>query len=127
VVALARRLISGIDTLEETGKNTLPISKDTLPMNKAEAVIIVTDVLTAIQEISGRERTSISESTCPIGDLAQFDSLNGVEATVELSDRLGIDLPSVNALVNESGTKALTVSEIADGICKLTGGKEPLR
>ena len=95
-------------------------------MNKIEAVRIVTEVLTDIQAISGRNPTQISESTCPIGDLEQFDSLNGVEATVELSDRLGIDLPGINAFVNESGTKALTVSEIADGICNLTGGKELL-
>jgi hypothetical protein len=50
--------------------------------------------------------------------------LNGVEATVELSDRLGIDLPGVNAFVTEKGTKALTVSEVADAICRLTADKE---
>lgn len=95
-------------------------------MNRTDAVKIVSEVLTEIQAISGRDPTRISESTCPIGDLDQFDSLNGVEATVELSDRLGIELPGVNAFVNESGTKALTVAEIADGIYKLTKGKESL-
>lgn len=92
-------------------------------MEKAEAVRIVADVLADIQVVSGREMSAISESTCPIGDLAEFDSLNGVEATVELSSRLGFDLPGVNAFVNESGTKALTVSEVADGICKLAVGQ----
>jgi acyl carrier protein len=94
-------------------------------MEKAEAVRVVVEVLTDIQTISGHAAPRISGSTFPIGDLDQFDSLNGVEATVELSDRLGIDLPGVNAFVNEDGTKALTVSEIADGICKLAAARSP--
>lgn len=93
-------------------------------MDKAKVVNVITEVLTELQSISGRKLVPISGTTCPIGDLDGFDSLNGVEATVELSDRLGIDLPSVNGFVNEQGTKALTVSEIADRICKLIAGKE---
>ncbi len=83
-------------------------------------------MLAEIQSISGRVQEPIREDTRPIGDLDQFDSLNGVEATVELSDRLGVDLGVVNAFVNEDAAKALTVSEIADGICRLIAGKEAL-
>ncbi|MGA2031211.1 MAG: hypothetical protein ABSG68_03050 [Thermoguttaceae bacterium] len=93
-------------------------------MNRAEVVKVIVAVLAELQSISGRPETQISEGTCPIGDLDHFDSLNGVEASVELSDRLGIDLPGVNAFVNEKGTKALTISEVADAICGLTAGKE---
>jgi len=93
-------------------------------MKKSESVRVVTEVLQEIQSVSGRPATQISEHTRPIGDLDEFDSLNGVEATVELSDRLGIELPGVNAFVNEKGTKALTVSEVADGICKTTADRE---
>ncbi len=93
-------------------------------MNRAEAVEAVVNVLASLQSISGRPAIEISERTCPIGDLEEFDSLNGVEATVELSDRLGVDLPGVNAFANESGTKALTVSDVADAICKLAAEKE---
>ena len=91
-------------------------------MEKANVVKVITEVLTDLQSISGRKPVPISGKTCPIGDLDEFDSLNGVEATVELSDRLGIDLPGVNEFVNEQGTKALTVSEIANHICKLAAG-----
>lgn len=95
-------------------------------MNKTEAIRVIIDVLTDIQLTSGRAPTQISKDTCPISGLEQFDSLNGVEATVELSDRLDIDLPGVNAFMNDDGTQALTVSEIADSICKLTASKESL-
>lgn len=94
-------------------------------MRKDEVVATIVDVLAEFQSMGGRPATQITGNTCPIGDLAEFDSLNGVEATVELSDRLGIDLPGVNAFANESGTKALTVSEVADTICTLAAEKEP--
>ena len=95
-------------------------------MEKSDVVRAVIDVLAGLQSMSGRPATNISDRTCAIGDLDQFDSLNGVEATVELSERLGMELPAVNVFVNENGTKALTVSEIADSICQRTAGKESL-
>lgn len=93
-------------------------------MKKSEVIQNIVDVLTGIQAMSGRAIVPISEKTCPIGDLDQFDSLNGVEATVELSSRLGVDLTGVNTFVNASGTKALTVSDVAECICSLTARKE---
>ena len=89
-------------------------------MQKADAERLIADVLTHIQQISGRGVAMVSASTCPIGDLDQFDSINGVEATVELSSRLGFELPGVNAFVNELGTRALNVGEIADAICNIS-------
>ena len=114
-----------VDILARNRQNILHKGK-VVAMNNAEAIRIVTDVLAEIQSISGRVQEPIREDTRPIGDLDQFDSLNGVEATVELSDRLGVDLGVVNAFVNEDAAKALTVSEIADGICRLIAGKEAL-
>jgi acyl carrier protein len=83
-------------------------------MNHAEVVSVLLDVLTSIQQNSGRDIASISGNTCPIGDLDGFDSLNGVEATVELADRLGVEISGTSVFVNESGTKALTVTEVAE-------------
>ena len=91
-------------------------------MGKTDAIRKVTEVLQSIQELSGREVGEITRETCPIGDLDQFDSLSGVEASAELSSQLGFDLPGTNAFVNEQGTKALTVDEIADAICKVAKG-----
>lgn len=88
-------------------------------MKKTEAVEVVIDVLKSVQEVSGREVGEIVGSTCPIGDLDGFDSLSGVEASAVLSDRIGFDLPGVNAFVNEKGTNALSVNQIAAAICKV--------
>lgn len=52
-------------------------------MDKAKVVKVITEVLSELQSISGRNPVPISEELCPIGDLDEFDSLNGVEATVE--------------------------------------------
>ncbi|MDA8563900.1 hypothetical protein N9L06_05555 [Mariniblastus sp.] len=80
-------------------------------------------VLDQLQKDSGRKGSIISATTCPIGDLDQFDSLNGVEATVEIADKLDVDLPGVSVFVNETGTRALNVSEIADVVCKAAMGE----
>jgi acyl carrier protein len=75
---------------------------------------IICEVLVEIQTQSGREVSRVDGRTCPIGDLHGFDSLSGLEATVELSQRLGCEIPEdVNLLVNEKGTRALRVEEVA--------------
>lgn len=93
-------------------------------MNRDEVIGILQDVLQAIQRNSGRPELPIQPGACPIGDLSGFDSLNGVEATVELTDRLGLEFSGVTCFVNETGTKALTISEIADRICTMPISKE---
>ncbi|MDZ4849709.1 MAG: hypothetical protein SGI77_10470 [Pirellulaceae bacterium] len=93
-------------------------------MNRDEVIGMLQDVLQSIQQNSGRLAPPIQQGTCPIGDLSGFDSLNGVEATVELTDRLGVEFSGVSLFVNEMGTKALTISEIADRICKMPTNKE---
>ncbi len=93
-------------------------------MDKDEVIKVISAVLAEVQSSSGRQPVVVTGDTCPIGDLDGFDSLNGVEASVELSDRLGVDLPGVNAFINEKGTEALKVSEIADNICQVSGSTE---
>lgn len=93
-------------------------------MDKDQVIKVITDVLADMQSTSGRKPATVTGNTCPIGDLDGFDSLNGVEASVELCDRLGVDLPGVNAFVNEQGTRALKVSEIASNICKAANAAE---
>jgi len=83
-------------------------------MNRAEIVSVLFDVLKSIQLDSGRESIPLYGSTCPIGDLDGFDSLNGVEATVELADRLGIEIAGATVFANEAGTKALSITEVAE-------------
>ena len=92
-------------------------------MKKEEAVKNVIQVLDQLQKDSGRQAVRMSASTCPIGDLEQFDSLNGVEATVEIADKLNVELPGVSVFVDETGTRALSVSEIADVVCAAALGE----
>jgi acyl carrier protein len=92
-------------------------------MEKREVVQRIIDVLKSVQEISGRQISDINAGTCPIGDLDGFDSLSGVEASAELSEKLGFELPGTNAFVNEKGNKALSIDEMADAIC--SASKDP--
>ena len=80
----------------------------------------IVDVVRKIQESSGRAAGSIGPSTSPVGDLDGFDSLNGVEATVELSASLGTDLPD-GLFVYEGGTGGTTIGQIAERILSIVG------
>lgn len=92
-------------------------------MNKSDVVRVVCEILAELQKISGREATQITGTTCPIGDLPDFDSLNGVEASVAIENRLGIQLAEVNIFVDQDGSRALTVLEIASNVCAAAGSK----
>ena len=92
-------------------------------MNRDEVVNVLLDVLSTIQQNSGRNCVSINENMCPIGNLDGFDSLNGVEATVELVDRLGVEISGVSIFVNESGTNALSVSQVVERLSAAISNK----
>lgn len=68
-------------------------------------------VVCDIQRLSGREAVPVSVATCPIYDMPGFDSLNGVEATVDALGRLGLDLEFNNVFVEQD--KALTIQQAA--------------
>lgn len=93
-------------------------------MSRKEDIIrVLCDVLAEIQESTGRAKKQITGSMCPIGGLADFDSLNAVEATVLIEQRLGIELDCANIFVNAEGTKAISVSEAASTIDEAIGSK----
>lgn len=90
---------------------------------QAEAAVIV--AITGIQEMSGRECLDISGKTVPICDVPGFDSLNGLEATVEIAANLKMEIPNeTNIFTNEVGDRALSVCEIADRLLEITGSGE---
>ena len=91
-------------------------------MDKIEVMQKVNHAVTQVQEASGRPLENINHSTRPIKDVAGFDSLSGVEATVILSESLGGDLPDdYNPFVSEDGRRALSVSEVTDNLCERIG------
>lgn len=86
-------------------------------MEKSEIMEKVVDAVRQVQEASGRPVGDIGPGTCPIRDVIGFDSLNGVEATVILSESLGQDIPDgYNPFVSRHGRRALSVSEITDSL-----------
>lgn len=91
-------------------------------MSNTEIEHAIVGALMDIQTMSGRELVEIKSTTRPIGDLPGFDSLNGVEATIEIGVRLDFEVPpDVNLFVDESGNAASTVTDIVDRVCGLVG------
>lgn len=94
-----------------------------MTMTLAQVQKIIIDVLSEIQTISGRELIPMNGSTCPIGELPGFDSLNGIETTLQISEKLGYDFPVDNLLVDDAGHRALTIREVAERACQLMDAK----
>ena len=90
-------------------------------MDKATVTQQVVRAVVQVQEASGRSAGGIGPSTNPIGGAPGFDSLNGVEVTVSLSKSLGYELPDDNLFVSQDGKRALSISEIAENVCKTMG------
>ena len=90
-------------------------------MDKATVTQQVVQAVVQVQEASGRAAEGIGPSTKPIRDALGFDSLNGVEVTVALSQSLGYELPDDNLFVSQDGKRALSISEIAENVCKTIG------
>ena len=87
-------------------------------MDKATVTRQVVQAVVHVQEASGRASGGIGASTKPIGGAPGFDSLSGIEVTVSLSQSLGYELPDDNLFVSQDGRRALSISEIADNLCK---------
>lgn len=93
-------------------------------MDKQEIVTKVVQTVAYVQEMSGRSSVGIGVSTRPVGGVEGFDSLSGVEATVMLSESLGVDLPEdYNPFISSDGKRALSLGEIADTLSTYIGEK----
>jgi len=90
-------------------------------MTQTELEALITEVVNKVQTLSGRETVAITSSTRPVNDVPEFDSLNGVEATIEIMERLKIDLEFNNVLVDKA--TALTVEEAAQRLLPLVNKK----
>lgn len=83
-------------------------------MTKAELESVLAEIVRDLQVASGRAAPAVGAAHRPILDVDGFDSLNGVEATIELSSRLGQEFDFNN--VFSEGSKALSISEAADRV-----------
>lgn len=94
-------------------------------MQQEEAFKLLVDSINRIQQLSGRAIVPITNDTCPIGDLPDFDSANGLELTCELAEHLAVEIPlDENVLVSEVGNKSLTVGEVVVRLCALANKSE---
>ncbi len=83
-------------------------------MTLQQAIDAVIDAIVEIQEMSGRECPGITGKTIPIGDVPGFDSLNGLEATILIDQRLGIETPNdARLFTNDTGQRPIHVGGIA--------------
>ena len=80
-----------------------------MKQDEIEGMLIA--VVCELQELSGREAIPVSATTRPVLDMPGFDSLNGVEATIDALDRLKLDLDFNNVFVEND--KALTIRQAA--------------
>ena len=93
-------------------------------MDKDEAIDAVIKAIKSVQKRSGRPIEHIDPNTRPFRDVGDFDSHNGVEVLLFLSEKLGCDLPDT-VFTPAKGKRILTVNEIADNILRhASGGTE---
>ena len=76
-------------------------------------------VLRHVQATSGQECPPIVDMTRPIGDLAAFDSLMAVEATVLLEEELNCKIADGSPFISANGKRALTVAEAVERLGKM--------
>jgi acyl carrier protein len=81
---------------------------------------IASELINAIKEClaaSGRTIGAIRGDQCPLTTIKDFDSLCGIEVTVDLQERLGVHLEdNVFVQTNSAGSKARTFDQVVDAL-----------
>ncbi len=80
-----------------------------MKLEDLESLLI--EVASNLQKMSGRETVSLTAESSPLLDMPGFDSLNGVEATVDVLSKLDLELDVINIFADDN--KALTIREAA--------------
>ncbi len=91
--------------------------------SREELLAIVIDALRHTLRMSGRDAdTPITATTIPIGELPDFDSHNGIEATLAIEERIGRILP-ISLFVDKATGRPLSIAEVVDRLI----GDEPAK
>ncbi len=94
-------------------------------MTIQDAYQLIIEVLTEIQEISGRELTPIEATCVPLDDLLDFDSFNSLEATSELAAKSKKDIPlAENICWDKVKCKPRNVQEMAAALLNYSNTPE---
>jgi acyl carrier protein len=104
------------------GKIFLPLVRedDQMAMTFEELRELLIAVITEIQIGSGRPVPEIHGEMCPIGDFEGFDSLNAVEVSCELSQRLDREI-TPNLIMPAYPREQLTINEIVGRLQQAIG------
>jgi acyl carrier protein len=82
----------------------------------------VIELLIELQSLAGEETAPITQTTRPLADLAFFDSLLGLELTVSLEERLGIEIDEQTVFADGDTREPLSVAQIAEMISERYAG-----
>ncbi len=88
-------------------------------MDRNQAMQQVIGAIRQVRECSGKGSTQMGPNTRPLRDLDDFDSLSGVEATVLLSEFVGLDLPD-SLFTGSKGQRVPSIDEIAGIVIQAT-------
>ena len=88
------------------------LNKKELKMDKQEVENLLIAVVTEIQKMSGRDYVEVTSDSKPLLDMPGFDSLNGVEATVDVLSKLNLELDIVSIFAND--IEAISIGEAAE-------------
>jgi acyl carrier protein len=80
-------------------------------MTATEIEQLLIAAICEVENQSGRPKPDLTPDSRPLEELEEFDSLNGVEVTVDVLEKLGVDSVFNNVLVEDD--KALTIAEAA--------------
>jgi len=100
---------------------------DEQSLSREHVAAAVADAIAESLRRSGREVPAFSEKLRPLKDIAGFDSPLGVEVTVDLEIRFGIELPN-NVFIKHVGgqPRARTFREVVDVMVRMLreGGQD---
>ncbi len=82
-------------------------------MTKSDIEELLIRAICKVQAESGREVVPVQPGTRPHDDIPDFDSLNGVEVTVEALEELRLEKVKFNNVLFD-GQNAITISDAAD-------------
>ena len=84
---------------------------------RGEIAGALTNAIKACLEASGQTMAAIRGDQCVLTTIKGFDSLCGIEVTVDLEERLSVELED-NVFVQTSsvGTKARTFDQVVDAL-----------
>ena len=85
--------------------------------SRGEIASELTTAIKACLEASGRTLPALRGDQCPLTTIKGFDSLCGIEVTVDLQERLGIQLEdNVFVQTSSAGSKARTFDQVVEAL-----------